>query len=192
MSVLASVRHRLARSPWIYWAVIGGLALLAGVAVAGATSGVEAARRAWGDTRTVYVAATDVAPGDGFAGRIARRDFPEPMIPAAAVSAIDPDAVARQHVAAGEVIVGADVAATGGLRSLIPAGWLAVAVSEAVPSGAAVGDLIRVASGGVVLADEGVVVAVTAAAVVVAVPADAAAQVGQAAASGDVSLLLEP
>lgn len=192
MSVLATVRHRLARSPWIYWAVIGALALLAGVAVANATSGVEAARRSWGDTRAVYVADADVAPGDLLAERVERRDLPAPMVPDAAVAGIDGAAVARQHVAAGEVIVDADVAAGATPQSLIPAGWLAVAVAERVPSGAVTGDLVRVASGGVVLSDEGVVVASTAESVLVAVPAGAAAQVGQATSSGDISLLLEP
>ena len=192
MSVLAIVRHRLARSPWIYWAAIGALALVAGVAVASATSGVEAARRAWGDTRTVYVAAEDAVPGDVLATRVERRELPSPMVPEAAVAELDPVAVARQRVMAGEVIVSAVVAAAAAPQTLIPAGWLAVAVAERVPSGAVTGDAVRIASGGIVLSGDGVVVGATAEAVLVAVPAAAAAQVGQAASSGDVSLLLEP
>lgn len=192
MSVLALVRHRLARSPWIYWAVVAALALAAGVAVAGLTSGVDAARRSWGETRTVYVAIADIAPGEPLGGRVEARALPSPMLPDSAVSAVEAGSIARQHLAAGEVVVAADIAAPGAPRSLIPPSWLAVAVAERVPSGAAPGDPVRVASGGVVLADEGVVVAASAAAVVVAVPAATAAQVGQAAATGDVSLLLEP
>lgn len=192
MSVLASVRHRLARSPWIYWAVIAALAVLAGVAVASATSGVEAARESWGDVRSVYVATVDIAPGDRIADHVERRDLPAPATPAGAVVEIDPATVARQRVTAGEVIVEVDVAASGAPQSLIPPGWLAVAVAERVPSGATTGDVVQVASGGIVLADHGVVVAATAEAVLVAVPAVDAAQVGQAASTGDVSLLLEP
>lgn len=192
MSVLALVRHRLARSPWIYWAVIAALAILAGAAVSSATSGVDAARRSWGEIRSVYVASADVAPGDQLAGRVERRELPAPAVPAQAVAEVDPAAVARQHVAAGEVIVRVDVAAAGSPQALIPAGWLAVAIAEPVPSGATTGDLVQVASGGVVLSDEGVVVATSAGTVVVAVPAGDAAQVGQAASTGDVSLLLEP
>ncbi|WP_117000498.1 SAF domain-containing protein [Desertimonas flava] len=192
MSVLATVRHRLARSPWIYWAVVAVLAVVAGVAVASATSGVDAARRAWGDVRAVYVASSDIAPGDQLAGRVDRRELPAPLIPGDALIDVSSGAVARQHVAAGEVLVSVDVAASGSPRSLIPADWLAVAVAERVPSGVSAGDAVRVASGGIVLADEGVVVAASPDAVLVAVPADDAAQVGQAASTGDVSLLLEP
>ena len=84
-----------------------------------------------------------------------------------------------------------DVAATGGPQALIPEGWLAVAIAEPVPSGARVGDDVAVASGGVTLADEAVVVGVGAESVLVAVPSDAAAQVAQAASTGDVALLIK-
>ena len=65
-------------------------------------------------------------------------------------------------------------------------------MAEAVPSGAAVGDHVVAAGGGVVLADDAVVVGLTADAVLVAVPVDEAALVAQAAASGELALLLVP
>ena len=67
----------------------------------------------------------------------------------------------------------------------------AVPVAELVPSGAAVGDEVTAASGGVVLADDGVVVADLADSVLVAVPADVAAQVAHAAATGELTLMLK-
>ncbi len=100
--------------------------------------------------------------------------------------------MARQHIAAGETIVAADVAATDGPRSLVPDGWSAVAVAEAVPSGAAIGDPVVAAAGGVVLAGEGVVVGRSGEVVLVAVPAADAPAVAHAAATGELSLLLVP
>ena len=74
-------------------------------------------------------------------------------------------------------LVAADVAATAGPRALIPDGWSAVAVAEAVPSGAVVGDPVVAVAGGVVLAAEGVVVGHAGEAVLVAVPTDDGAAV---------------
>ncbi len=85
-----------------------------------------------------------------------------------------------------------DVTAPAGPRSLIPDGWRAVPVAEPVPSGAAVGDDVAVASGGIVVAGEGVVVGALADGVLVAVPAEVAAQVAQASATAELTLLLKP
>jgi hypothetical protein len=65
-------------------------------------------------------------------------------------------------------------------------------MAEPVASGAAVGDEVSVASGGITLTDDGVVVAVLAEGMLVAVPADVAAVVAHAAITGELTLLLEP
>jgi hypothetical protein len=100
--------------------------------------------------------------------------------------------VARQRIAAGEIVVAHDVSPNAAPQSLIPAGWLAVAVAEPVASGATVGDAVSVATGGIVVAPDGLVVAVVGEALLVAVPADEAAQVAQAASTGDVAVLIRP
>jgi hypothetical protein len=192
MSILARVRRRLARSPWLYWAGVGGLALVAGISVARAGAGVSAARDRWGEPRTVLVATADIAPGAPLAALTAERELPAPLLPPSAIEQLPVAAVARQDVAAGEVLVTADVGALGAPQSLIPPDWLAVPVAEAVPSGALPGDSVRVASGGITLADVGVVVGTGEAATLVAVPADVAAQVAQAASAADAVLLIEP
>ena len=51
---------------------------------------------------------------------------------------------------------------------------------------------VTVATGGVVIAADGVVVGVVGEALLVAVPADAAPQVAHAASTGDVAVLLRP
>ena len=192
MNPVARARHVLARRPWLYWSAVLALAAFAGWSVAAAAAGVDEARRAWGATRDVVVATDDLAPGQALSGRVAVRPRPAPAVADAALTSVPPDATARQHVAAGEVLVERDVAAPGGPLALIPRGWVGVAVAEPVPVGAAVGDHVAPVSGGAVLAPDAVVVGHAAEALLVAVPADEAPQVAQAAATGELSLLLVP
>ena len=70
------------------------------------------------------------------------------MVPASALTAVPPSAVARQRVASGEVLVELDVVAGHLPVALVPPGWRGVPVAEPVPSGAVVGDLVVAASGG--------------------------------------------
>ncbi len=186
------MRRLLAQRPWIYWAGVAGLALLVGVLVSQAAAGIEDAKAAWGEPRPVIVAVTDIAPGTPLAAATERRELPAPLVPQGAVGELDAGATSRQRIAAGEIVVNHDVAAVGGPQALTPDGWLAVSVAEPVPSGARTGDQVSVASGGVLLAPDGVVVGSVADAVLVAVPVDEAAQVAHAAATGDVALLVKP
>ncbi len=192
MNPLARARHVLARRPWLYWSAVVALATGAGLVAAHAAAAVDDARRQWGATREVLVATAELAPGDALAGRVEVRSRPGPMIPSGAVTTVGPEAHARQHVEAGEILVGPDVAAAGSPQDMIPAGWAAVAVAEAVPSGAEVGDAVSAASGGVVLAEHGLVVGRRGEVVLVAVPAAEAPQVAAASDSGELGLLLRP
>jgi Flp pilus assembly protein CpaB len=192
MMVLVHVRRVLAKRPWLYWVGVGGLALLAGAIVSQAASGIDDAKAAWGEPRPVLVAVVDVEPGASLGGAATeRREIPAPLVPPGAATEVEPGAVARQNVGAGEVVMAHDVGATGGPQALIPDGWLAVAVAEPVPSGARVGDDVTVASGGIAVADDGIVVGVDAESVLVAVPAGVAPQVAHAASTGDVALLVK-
>jgi pilus assembly protein CpaB len=192
MHLLARGRHLLARRPWLYWLAAIVLAVGVGLAATRAASAVDDARARWGATRDVVVATAELVPGEPLAGRTEVRARPSPTVPATALRAVEPGAVARQHVAPGEVVVTGDVAATAAPATLVPDGWSAVAVAEAVPTGVAVGDRVGVAGGGVVLAVEGVVVGRPGEAVLVAVPDDEAAAVAAASSAGDVALLLRP
>jgi hypothetical protein len=192
MNVAARLRRALARRPWLYWT---GVLLLAGtvaLVVASAAASVDAARRAWGETRPALVATVDLAPGDPLDGATDVRSLPRPMTPAAALTTAPPGAVARQHVTAGEVVVGTDVARSTAPQALIPPGWSAVAVAEAVPTGVLTGDAVTAVAEGVVLAGEGVVVGRSGDAVLVAVPDGDAPAVAMAAASGVLALLIVP
>lgn len=191
MRHIARLRQLFVRSPWVYWALIGGLAALAGVTTTRAMAGIDDARDAWGDTSAVLVATADVSPGTPLADVVALRTLPNALVPDSALTSIEVGATARQHVGAGEIVVDADVVADSSPRSLIPAGWLAVAVTERVPSGAHIGDDVIVVSQGVVLAGVATVVA-DGERLLVAVPDDEAAAVAHAAQTGDVAVLLRP
>jgi hypothetical protein len=191
MNPLARLRLLVARRPWLYWLAVLAVAAASAAVVADAVAGVDEARRAWGASRAVVIATRDVRPGEPAAGAVATRSRPAPMVPVAAVAETGPNAVFRQHVSAGEIVVEADLAPTAAPQARIPPGWRAVAIAERVPSGAAVGDGVDVASGGIVLADEAVVVGAAGDTLLVAVPAAEAAAVAAAAGSGDVALLLE-
>ena len=133
----------------------------------------------------------DVRPGDAVAGVTERRAIPAPAVPDRALSDVDDAALARQHIAAGEIVVEYDVLASAAPQAMIPDDWLAVALAESVPSGVRTGDAVGVASGGIVLAADALVVGVAGDAVLVAVPGDEAPQVAQAIATGDVALLIK-
>ncbi len=193
MNPLARVRHHLARRPWLYWMFVGSAALGVGLLVNDAIAGIDTARQAWGDDRRVLVATRDGAPGDLVDDVVIFELRPSPLVPAGAlIEAPGPDARLRQHVRTGEMLVDADVVATGDPAALVPPGWRAVAVAEPVPSGARIGDRVEVAAGGLRLSEDGVVVGTGDGAVVVAVPLEVAPMVAHASATGDAVLLLAP
>ena len=132
MRQLAMVRRVLARRPWIYWTIVAAVAAAGAIATASVLRGVDDERARWGDTEIVLVATRDVAAGESLARLIAERRYPVAMIPPGAVESLEVGAAARHRLAAGEIVVDVDVAATTAPRSLIPPGWLGVAVVETV------------------------------------------------------------
>ena len=122
MSLLPRVRLLLARRPWLYWLFVGTCAAAAWLGVAGAQARVAHERAQWGTTRRVWVAQADLAAGQPVSA--AGSNYPLAMLPATAVTSLPANAVAARPVAAGEVLVAADLAGDGTL----PAGWLVFAV----------------------------------------------------------------
>lgn len=179
------LRRLLARRPWIYWTVIVLVAVGLGARVHAHTAEVDAARDAWGATAEVFVASTDIAPGEPIVAE--RQELPVAMLPEQPVDDVT-GAVARQHVSAGEVLTSIDVAASGPL-ALVPADWLAVPVVEVPTSGAAIGDRVQVAVDGIVVSADGLVVGQLTDATLVAMPA---AEAPMTSAADRVTLLLVP
>lgn len=126
-------------------------------------------------------------------GLTTERRYPVAMIPPDAMASLEPGSAARHGLGEGEIVVAVDVAATTAPHSLIPRGWLAVAIVEGVASGATIGDHVVVVSEGVRLAGEALIVGQTNGVTIVAVPGDEAPMVAAAASStAGVALLLEP
>lgn len=189
--VAVSIRRLLARRPWLYWLLVAAVAAGFAAEVARRSDAIDAERARWGESRIVLVAVRDVLPGDSLLDAVTKRELPVAMIPAAAISEIDRQ-VARQRIAAGEVITAPDVAERDGPRALLPEGWLAVAIVESPSSGATIGDRVQVASEGTVISSQAVVIGFVDDATLVAAPADEAPLLPAAAAAGGVALLLVP
>lgn len=123
MLVLPRLRLALARRPWIYWTFVAGCAALVWSTLATSQAKLADEQRQWGETRRVWVAATDIAHGDLV--RSVGRDYPIAMVPASAIEDEPIDVIATTSIAAGEVLVGADVKTT---DEVLPAGWVVFAL----------------------------------------------------------------
>ena len=183
------VRRLIARRPWVYWFAVGALGAWAYSAVGEHTAAADRARADWGATTPVLVATADVGPGDALAGAVAAHDWPRALAPPGAIAELPDGAIARQHVAAGDVLGTPDLAPAGGPLALVPEGWVVAPVVESPTSGAAVGDRVVVSSEGVVLADAALVVGFVDSATHVAT---APAIAPQLPAAPDVALLRVP
>lgn len=179
MHLLSRWRATAARHPLAYWSLVALLAVAAGGSLAVERARVTTARDAWGATRPVAVAAHDLAPGDPLAVRSV--ELPAALVPAAALGPPDvaADAVALQHVGAGEVITSFDVG--GGRLPLLPLGWIALTVRLEPPPPVAAGDAVVALTADGVLVDAAVVVEVADDTVTVGVPAGDAPAVAEAA-----------
>jgi hypothetical protein len=188
-SVAVWARRSLARRPWIHWLAV--VALAAGVAgsVWHGMRGVAATRSSWGESVTVLVANADLAPGDPIT--VERRTAPVAIVPPSAVATVA-GLRARQHIGTGEIVTSTDVVSGAGALALVPSGWLAVPVIESPRSGADVGDRVAVASDGITLADEAIVVGFVDDATLVAVTSDRAPLLPAAAAASGLTLLRRP
>lgn len=185
-----TVRRILVRRPWIYWLVAAIATLATSATLLGRSDAIDAARDSWGETRTVWVATVDHAPGDPVTAD--RRDIPLSMVSDDAVTDALDGRTARQHIVAGEIVHGIDVVATDGPQAMIPAGWLAVPIDESPASGARLGDRVHVVSDGFVVSADGLVVGTHDGTTLVAVPDHAAPSIPAAADAGGLTLLLVP
>lgn len=150
-------RRVLARRPWLYPVLVVGLAVAIAAGVHDRMRDLERARAAWGEDRTVLVVVESVEPG--MPVPVERVGVPVAIVPDGAIGALDElvGAVARQRIGRGEIVTAIDVVPGDGPMALVPDGWLAVPVAEARPSGAEVGDRVRVVSDGFEIADAMVV-----------------------------------
>lgn len=162
----------------------------AGLIVHRQLDALDDARNSWQTTRTVWVATSDLAPGDEL--RVERREVPAAVAPPSAIDDVPAAAVARQRVAGGEVIVDADVTSAIGPAALAEPGTAVVGIATDSIGGVAIGVDVQVVAEGVVLADRGRVVATGDQSIFVAVDPHVAAAVAAAAHAHVASLVYLP
>jgi len=138
MLLLSRLRLALARRPYLYWLFVAGCAAIVWSHLASSAAKLDDQRQRWGETRRVWIATTDIAPGD-LVHSVAR-DYPIAMVPSSAIDAAPAGAIAITPIAAGEVLVATDVAASTG--QTLPSDWVVFALdgedSPALRAGSAV------------------------------------------------------
>jgi hypothetical protein len=145
--LVVRARRALAR-PLVRRLLVSLLALATALVVASLVGSAEAARRRWGETRSVAVATRDRAVGDAVGpGAAEVRRLPAALVPPSALSSPPRAGVlVRQPIAAGEPLVPVRLAPHGltGAAALVPAGHRAVAVPLAPVAAPplVVGDLV--------------------------------------------------
>jgi hypothetical protein len=195
MAVASRLRHELARRRWLSRSFVLALVACSLWAVTTLTASVDAERARWGETIDVLVATAELEPGAPMQPLVRAVASPRALVPERALppDAVDGATVARRRIPSGAIVSELDIAASAAPRALLEPGQVAVAVNEAIASGARVGDSVMVATEGVVLAASATVVGTTDHAVLLAVDVSEAAMVAAAAVGpGGVSLLLTP
>jgi hypothetical protein len=187
MHQLAWVRLMVARHPWAYWLTIAVVAGVVGVSASRAMAGVDAARRSWGEQRSVWIATASVEPGAAITAE--RRAVPSAVVPIDALDVPPGGSIARQHIGPGEIVTNSDVTAAGS-AALVPDGWVAFAV-PASSDHFSIGDHLRVYAGDQ-LVDSGLVVDVGESELMVAIPSAAAPAMATALLADAVTLGLTP
>jgi hypothetical protein len=178
-------RAFFARHPRTHRALVGVLAIAAGVVVATRTMAADAARDAWGERRIVWAADHDTSAGAAVTARSV--EVPIGLVPAAALDTAPSGVVARHHLDAGEILTASDVASADELLGDDRRGVAVAADDTTLP--VSVGDAVDVVALGRVIATEGVVTEVFPTVVVVAVDAGVAAEVASAVLDRTASLV---
>lgn len=182
MLLLPRLRVALARRPWMYWLFVAACAAFVWSTLASAQARLNKQREQWGQTRRVWVAAADISAGDVV--RVIARDYPVAMVPESALTDEPADATASAAIAAGEVLVTADVSPTE--RSL-PVDWVVFALATDGAPTLRRGDQVAIFGSGQRWCD-GVVVALAEDAIEVGVPPECADAVSAQAALDAVVL----
>jgi len=193
MHLAATARRVLARHPWIFWVVCLAIAAAVASLVTGYTSALDQARRDLDATRTVLVAEADHLPGEELRARPV--EVPLTVVPPDAVEPDDPsvdEALVRQRVSIGEIVVAADLATPTGPAALADAGTLVVGITDLLARNVRIGLDVQIAAEGIVLAERATVVHLADEVIFVAVDARDAPMVAAAARTSSASIIFAP
>jgi len=156
-SLPVATRYFLARHRWVYWTVVTAVVIISILASLSPLRTASSERRAWGTEVAVLVALESIPIGADLETRVETRRYPIAVVPEAAVTNLAANALARRSLAAGQILTRADIATTG-LASRARPGEVVVTIVESIASGANLGDRVMVASDGIVLADDALVI----------------------------------
>ena len=191
MRRLVQIRRALARRPWLVWAAVVLVSVLAATVVGRQSAAAARALRGWGDRRLVLVATAPVAAGTPVrTARLATRSLPTAALPDHTVDHADPAAVVSRSLEPGEVLVPSDLATGDPRFALVGAGQVVVAIPRPVVMvPVTVGDsvLVTVPAGSSRPSPDvvpAIVLSVSATSVVLAVDAEDAPAVAVAGAGG--------
>jgi hypothetical protein len=182
------VRYELARRPWLYWLFVAVCAAVVATTLATAHSATLHERDRWGTSVPVLVSTRALAAGAPI--RASPQQYPQAMVPADALTTLPPGATAAHALAAGEVLVAADL--TG--ADTVPRGWAVFAVTGTDAPTLAPGDAVALFGDGqrwcdgIVIRGGGAASGVANDTVEVAVPGDCADAVSLQVAAGTVVL----
>lgn len=182
MLLLPRLRLALARRPWIYWLFVTACALIVWSTLSASQAELAEQRRRWGETRRVWVASVDIAPGD-LVHSLAR-DYPIAMVTASAIDDEPIGVIATTSIAAGEVLVDSDIHNT---ADDLPSEWVVFALDREDTPALHPGSTVVVFGSGQRWCD-GVVVVVNVEAVEIGVPPTCADAVSAQVADGVVVL----
>ncbi len=190
-NVVTRLRRAVARRPTLFWLLVVVVASTGALAAAQAVGALEAERERWGKPVDVFVTERPVDTGTRLADVTRVRSIPLALAPDFPVAELQPGAVAMHPLGAGEILSAVDVSGTAGARELAPSSSQIVAMIEAVPSGARIGQRGAVAADGVVLTTDAVVVGTFGEATLLAVRNDDAPAVAAAAVESRATLLVD-
>jgi hypothetical protein len=181
MQWMPRLRVLVARRPASYWTAVVIAAALIALSLHSSEAAANRKRDSWGAVVQALVADRRIAPGESIEDAATVHRLPRALLPATALATAPRGSTARQVISAGEVIVGADLAADANPLAMLPAGWLAIPIEMANPVGFTVGDSAAVLANGGVLTATALVIQRLDDQLLVGVPADIAGAVADAA-----------
>ena len=125
MLLLSRLRLALARRPWVYWLFVACCAAIVWSTLAANQAKLDDQRRRWGETRRVWIASVDIAPGDVV--RSVARDYPIAMVAESALNEQPVRVIATTSISAGEVLVAADIDEA---ANVLPPDWVVFALAS--------------------------------------------------------------
>jgi len=195
MAPITSIRRLLTRHRWAYWALIAALAAVVGMLALEPGRRARIEQQRWGTLQAVLVTTDPIAVGAPIEA-VEVRHYPVAVLPD---DALGPEyrtrwpVTARQRLSAGAILTEVDITDGRAPVALARPGDVIAAVDAPRRLGLITGDRVMVATDGIILVDDALVVDVADDSILISVPVrhSGALTAAQAGLSG-VAVLLVP